>query len=526
MHRPYAVSMRTGWLLLCAVAVAAGADQVKVEGGVLEGIRGADPAVRIFEGIPYAAPPAGALRWQAPQPAAAWTGVRKADQFGARCYQGSIFSDMIFRDKGISEDCLYLNVWTPSPAPKKRLPVLVYFYGGGFAAGASDEPRYDGTNFAKKGLIVVTVNYRLGVFGFVAHPELTAESPHKASGNYGMLDQVAALQWVQHNIAAFGGDPGKVTIGGESAGSAAVSALMASPLAAGLFRGAIGESGAMFNTGGVLAGQPLEKAEKIGVAFATTLGAKSLAEMRAASAEDVLKASSKGGNVRFGPIIDGYFLPAEPASIYAAGKQSHVALLAGWNADEVRMSVLSAKQKPTAASFSGLLKARFGDKAGAAAKVYAASTDEEALASAGDLASDGFIVYSTWKWIEMQAATGQAPVYRYRFDRPVPLPEGTPDPGVKGLAGHSWELEYVFGALDSKKAAWGPEDRKASEEVAAYFANFIKKGNPNGSGLPKWPAFTKTHQVMHLDAASHAAPEEHRDRYEFLDGFYTSGATK
>ncbi|MGB7760593.1 MAG: carboxylesterase family protein [Bryobacteraceae bacterium] len=520
MHGLFGALMWSGCLLGCAAAVAAAANQVKVEGGVLEGMAGADPAVRVFEGVPFAAPPVGALRWQAPQPAAAWTGVRKADRFGARCYQAAIYSDMIFRDKGISEDCLYLNIWTPA-APKKRLPVLVYFHGGGFTAGSGDEPRYDGTNFARKGIVVVTVNYRLDAFGFLAHSELTAESPNKASGNYGMLDQVSALQWVHRNIAAFGGDPAKVTIGGESAGSMAVSALIASPLAAGLFRGAIGESGAMF--GGLMAPQSLEMAEKIGASFAKSLGAKSLAEMRAASAESVLKASA---NRRSTPIVDGYFLTADLASTYAAGKQNHVALLAGWNADEIRGSVLERKPKPTAESFRGLLKARFGDKAGEAAKVYAASTDEEALVAAGDFASDTFIVYSTWKWIEMHAATGQAPVYRFRFDRPVPLPEGSTTPGVKGLAGHSWELEYVFGALDSKKAAWALEDRKASEEIAAYFANFIKKANPNGGGLPKWPAFGKTHQVMHLDAACKATPEEHRDRYEFLDGYYTSAAQK
>ena len=523
MHGVLAVFLRTGCMLLFAVVVAA--SEVKVESGQLEGITTADWTVSIFEGVPFAAPPVGALRWQAPQPVAAWAGVRKADQFGARCYQGNIFSDMVFRDKGISEDCLYLNVWTPNPAPK-RAPVLVYFHGGGFAAGSGDEPRYDGTNFARKGIIVVTINYRLGVFGFLAHPELTAESPRKASGNYGMLDQVAALQWVHRNIAAFGGDPEKVTIGGESAGSASVSAVVASPLAAGLLRGAIGESGAIFNTGGVLGSMSLDRAEKVGENFATTLGAKSLAEMRAASAEDVLKAAAKGGAVRFAPIVDGYFLPASVASIYAAGKQAHVALLAGWNADEVRGSVLGAKEKPTAASFAGLLRARFGDRAPDAAKVYTAATDAEAIEAAGDLASDAFIVYSTWKWIEEHARTGEAPVYRYRFDRPVPLPEGTPDMGVKGLAGHSWELEYVFGALDSKKAAWTDDDRKASAQIADYFANFIKNGDPNGGDLPKWPAYGKTHDVMHLDAVCHAAPEQHRDRYEFLDSFYTSAAQK
>jgi para-nitrobenzyl esterase len=485
----------------------------------VEGTADSDNSVRIFKGIPYAAPPVGNLRWKEPQPPARWSGVRKADAFGARCYQPSLFSDMIFRDAAMSEDCLFLNVWTPANA--RQLPVLIYFHGGGFGAGSGDEPRYDGENFARKGVVVVTVNYRLGVFGFLAHPELTAESPHQASGNYGMLDQAAALQWVERNIAAFGGDPKKVTIGGESAGSFAVSALMASPLSRKRFRGAIGESGAMFSTGtGTLAAQPLATAERSGLEFAAAAGAKSLAELRLQTAGDLVRASSPGGQVRFVPIVDGYFLPASPLSIYSQGQQSNVPLLAGWNADEVRMGVLMANSKPTVETFTARLRTAFGDQADAALKLYPASNEEEALRSAGDLSSDQFIDYCTWKWIDLQVKTGQAPVYRYQFDRPVPLPAGMPDRGIKGLAGHSWELEYVFGALDSKKAAWQPEDRKTSETTAEYFANFIKTGDPNGEGMAPWPAFGKSHEVMHLDAVSHRAPEEHRDRYEFVDEYY------
>jgi para-nitrobenzyl esterase len=514
----------SGTLLLCAACAWAG-DQVKVEGGVLEGTMTADQSARLFAGVPYAAAPVGALRWAAPQPVSPWSGVRQASDFGARCYQGSIFNDMIFRDQGMAEDCLYLNIWTPKTGSK--LPVLVYFHGGGFAAGSGDEPRYDGTNFARLGVITVTVNYRLGVFGFLAHPEMTAESSHKASGNYGLLDMVASLQWVKRNIAAFGGDPGRVTIGGESAGSFAVSALMASPLAQGLFEGAIGESGAMFTRGsGTLAPPTLAKAEETGTKFADAVGAKSLAELRAKPADEILKASMKGGAIRYSPIIDGYFLPAEPAQIFAKGEQSHVPLLAGWNADEVRMGTLAAKQKPTAASFTEQLRSRFGARAVIAEKLYPARTDEEAIQSAGDLASDMFIDYCTWKWMEAQSATGQAAVFRYVFDRPVPLPEGAPAVGVKGLAGHSWELEYVFGALDSKKADWQPEDRKTSEEMAGYWANFVKTGDPSGSGLAPWPDFRKTHEVMHLDAQSHATPEQNRERYRFLDSYYDSQSTK
>ncbi|HLK66338.1 MAG TPA: carboxylesterase family protein [Bryobacteraceae bacterium] len=507
------------YLVVGATLAWSSASRVKTDSGTVEGVSGSGDSVRIYKGIPFAAPPVGDLRWKEPRRPAAWKDVRKADAFGARCAQGNMFSDMVFRDAGMSEDCLYLNIW--APAKGARMPVLVYFHGGGFAAGSGDEPRYDGENFARKGIVVVTVNYRLGVFGFLAHAELTAESPHKASGNYGMLDQVAALEWVERNIAAFGGDPKKVTIGGESAGSFAVSALMASPLSRQLIAGAIGESGAMFSTGsGTLAAQPLAKAEQSGTEYLTAAGVKSIAELRSKSADELLKVPTRGPGLRFAPIIDGYFLPDTPASIYAKGQQSHVPLLAGWNADEVRIGVLAANPKPNGQILTARLKTAFPDALDAAQKVYAAANDEEALRAAGDLASDQFIDYCTWKWIEEQSKTGKSPVYRYEFDRPVPLPAGTPDRGVKGLAGHSWELEYVFGALDSKKAAWEPEDRKTSETMANYFANFIKTGDPNSSGLAPWPPFSKGNVVMHLDASSGASAEEHRDRYVFLDEYY------
>jgi len=514
-----------GSFALLAVGASAvfAADQVKVTGGALEGTTASDSSTRVFRGVPYAAPPVGDLRWRPPQAVKPWTGVRKASEFGARCVQPSLFSDMIFPEKSMSEDCLYLNIWTPARSEGSRLPVLVYFHGGGFAAGSGAEPRYSGENFARLGLITVTVNYRLGVLGFLSHPELTAESPHKASGNYGLLDQVAALRWVKANIAAFGGDPGKVTIGGESAGSFAVSALMASPLPRGLFRGAIGESGAFFTTGsGTLAAKSLADSEKQGVEFAAAAGAKSLAQLRAVPAEELLKPAMKFGMIGFSPNIDGYFLPSSVASIYAQGKQSRVPLLAGWNANEMRASVLAAREKATAKAFTAQVRELFKDRAGSALKLYPASSDEEALRSAGDLASDQFIIYCTWKWIEEHRRTGRAAVYRFRFDRAVPLPEEMSTLGIRGLAGHAWELEYVFGALDSKKAAWQPEDRKTSEAMAGYWANFVRTGDPNGAGLPKWPAFSATRQVMHLDEASRAAPEQYRDRYVFLDAWYNA----
>ncbi len=504
---------RVLFAVIFMVVSAMAADQVKVAGGILGGTVSSDPSVRLFKGVPFAAPPVGDLRWKEPQPVPSWSGVRKADEYGSKCMQAPVFSDMIWREKGMSEDCLYLNIWTPAKSPQDRLPVYVWFHGGGFAAGSGSEPRYDGEYFAKQGIVVVNANYRLGVFGFLALPELTAESPHKASGDYGMLDQVAALKWVKENIAAFGGDPRKVTIGGESAGSFSVSALMASPLAQGLFRGVIGESGAFFGgPSATLAEKPLAEAEQMGLKLAASAGAASLAQLRAKQAEELLKLTSQGPGAGFSPIIDGYFLPASVSSIFAQGSQSRVPLLAGWNSSEMGMIVNMAKEKPTGKTFPDQLRQELKQNADRALKLYPAVTDEQAMQSAADFASDRFIVYCTWKWIEMQVSTGKMPAYRYRFDRVLP------SPGVKSFgAAHASGIEYAFNTLDSKKANWQPEDRKTAQTMAAYFANFIKKGTPNGSGLAFWPEFSRDHQVMYINAESKAGPEQLRERYQFLD---------
>ncbi len=509
--------MRT-LVLLAALCPLLAAAPVKIETGLLEGVLNSDGSVRIFKGVPFAAPPTGDHRWRAPEPAEPWSGVRKADEFGSACAQNKVFGDIVPRGKPMSEDCLSLVIWMPAKPASDRLPVYLWFYGGGFAAGSSDEPRYDGESFARHGIVVVNANYRLGVFGYLAHPDLTRESPHHASGNYGLLDQVAALHWVRKNIAAFGGDPNKVTIGGESAGSLSVSALMASPLSRDLFQQAIGESGAFFGKLNSSGHTPLAEAEKQGTEFAESIGAKSLADLRAKSTAELLAAAmKKSGGFAFWPIVDGYFLPSDVPSIFARREQAQVPILAGWNADEIRMSVMLAKEKPDAKNFSDRLRQQFKDKADAAARVYPASTDEEALRSAGDLASDLFIVYGTWKWIDVQANTGK-PVYRYQFDKAVPIPEAAKATGLKTFgAPHAAELEYVFRMLDSKKADWQPEDYKVAETMNAYWANFIKTGDPNGPGLAEWPSFTKTREVMHIDTSSRAQPEQHRDRYEFLE---------
>jgi para-nitrobenzyl esterase len=501
--------------------------RVKTDNGTVEGILNRDQSVRMFRGVPFAAPPIGDLRWKEPQPALSWTGVRKAGKFGSACLQTNVFGDIYFRDNQPSEDCLNLVIWTPAKPARKKLPVFVWFYGGGFVAGANSEPRYDGENFAKKGIIVVEPNYRLGVFGFFAHPELTKESPHSASGNYGLLDQVAALKWVVKNISAFGGDPNRITIGGESAGSLSVSALMASLLSRNLFQQAVGESGAFFtasaNTG--VRVKTLADGEKQGLDFARSLGAESVAQMRAKPADELLQAAAKQNRgFGFGPNIDGYYLASDVESIYAQGKQSQVPLLAGWNADEGKMFVLFNPQKPTAKTFADQAHERFGEEADRFLKLYPATTDEEAISSAEALAGDDFIAFATWKWIDLQRRTGSSPVYQYRFEQVPKAKPGAmmgPVPASEVGSKHTGEIEYVFGTLKSQPGVpWADDDFKLSDTMASYWANFIKTGDPNGSELPVWPKCDSQdeYQVMHLTGkGSHASADGFRGRYEFLD---------
>jgi para-nitrobenzyl esterase len=511
---------RGSWLVIVVTLVTpfvahAAAPLVKIDGGIVQGK--SVGAVNAFLGIPYAAPPVGKLRWKPPAPPAKWEGVRKATTFGARCMQTRVYSDMVFRDPGISENCLMLNVWAP-PGGKEGLAVMVWIHGGGFAAGASSEPRQDGGHLANLGVVVVSMNYRMGIFGFFVHPELTAESGKNAAGNYGLLDIVAALEWTQHNIAAFGGDPANVTIFGESAGSFAVSALMASPLASGLFHKAIGESGAAFKSRGLSFESRADREPVDSKFMNAALHVQTLAQLRAVPAQKLLDAATKKSEghdeFSFGPDVDGHFLPESVPAIFAAGKQNDVPLLGGWNRDEGSFDV--AKTKPTMASLKESAEKEFGAKAPEFLRLYSADNDDQAYRAMEDFEGDRFIAYSTWKWLEMQKASGKQTVYRYRFDLALP-----PDPKEPGLAvaNHSGEIEYVFGMLDSKPRPWRPEDRKLSEQMQKYWANFARTGDPNSADLPKWPAYESGSgwQTIYLSASPEARKDDMRDRYLFLD---------
>ena len=519
--------------------------QARVANGLLEGKTEAS-GVKSFKGVPFAKPPVGDLRWKAPQPAENWTGVKKADQFARSPMQARVFGDMMFRSGGTSEDCLYLNVWTPAKTMKEKLPVLVYFYGGGYIAGDGSEGRYDGEAMAKTGIVSLTVNYRLGVFGFMAHPELSKETTYQGSGNYGLLDQYAALKWVRENIAAFGGDPNRVTIAGESAGSISVSAQMASPLAKDLIAGAIGESGAMIKP--TLAPLSLAEAEKNGLAFAEKVQAGSLSALRAIPAADLLKAASGPNGFRTAATIDGYFLPKTVGEIFEAGEQAKVPLLAGWNSAETPYQGFMRAEPPTPEGYAKRVKEDFPEQAAQVLKLYPGASAAEVVKSATALASDRFIAYSTWKWLDLHAKTSGKPTYRYIFSKSKPPMTAEFANATTGLAGgvtksteqkaaapktvqpvsegapHAFEIEYAMGNLDKNPVyAWTPEDHQISKTMLTFFSNFIKTGDPNGGGLPQWAPITNPEQATFMNIGLKTASEKATDleRYHFLDQLYS-----
>jgi para-nitrobenzyl esterase len=507
------------WAFVCALILAglalsfsayASADSLtlKTAQGEVHGKLINDGKVRAFLGLPYATPPVGNLRWKAPAPPAKWRGTREATSYGAHCMQTHAFADMIFQDSGPSEDCLYLNVFAPADAtPKSKLPVMFWIHGGGYTAGSASEPRHDGDFLPLKGVVLVTINYRLGVFGFLATSALAKEAGWTA-GNYGLLDMVAALEWVQANIAGFGGDAGNVTIFGESAGSSAVCTLMAAQPARGLFQKAIGESGGALNVGshGPKELTDLEKREQL---WTESLGAANLAQLRSLPAETILAAAGGRGAPNFPVVVDGRLLTEAVAETYEAGRQAHVPLLSGWNRDENFATVTGM----TAEKWKEFAATTFGVHAGEFLTIFPGDSDEQAARSAIDYESDSFIAFSTWKWVMAHAKTGDAPVYRYHFEQPAPPSKFHPG----SFAFHSDDIEYVFGTLDARPGAeWLPENRRLSDEVMSYWTNFAKTGDPNGAGLPPWPRFDRDDAVMHLDSETTAAPDTTRARYEFL----------
>ncbi len=496
---------------LLALSVTASADPltVKTADGKVHGKTINDSKVRAWLGIPYAAPPVADLRWKAPQPAAKWKGDRDATKFGAHCAQNAVFADMIFQDAGPSEDCLFLNVYAPATADKNaKLPVMFWIHGGGYSGGGSDEPRHNGDFLPLKGVVLVTINYRLGVFGFLATSELAQEQGGSA-GNYGLMDMVAALQWVKGNIKDFGGDPANVTIFGESAGSFAVSTLMAAPMAQGLFAKAIGESGAALGRG-PLNYDSLATREAKDAQWVASLNVTSLAQLRALPTQTILDAEKKPG-VGFPPDVDGKLLTQPVQDTYDAGKQAHVPLLAGWNADE---GSFFAMRGMTAVQWKAMADGMFKERAPEFLKYYPGDTDAQALRSAIDYGSDAFIAFSTWSWLEAHRKTGDSPVYRYHFELAA-----TPSkfhPGT--FAFHSDDIEYVFGTLDTRPGFnVRPEDRTLSEAFMTYWTNFAKTGDPNGGGLPNWPKYNDDgYPLIHLNTTITSGPDTLRDRYLFL----------
>jgi para-nitrobenzyl esterase len=472
--------------LFAANASAAIQEPVKINSGRLQGIPGKDPSVTVFRGVPYAAAPVGNLRWRAPQAVPSWAGVRRADSFGNICMQNALkpgsFYQVEFYEapEPMSEDCLYLNLWTAAASNAEKRPVMVWLHGGGFVEGSGSLPSFDGENLSKKGVVIVTINYRLGVFGFLAHPELTQESPFHASGSYGMLDQLEALHWVKENIQNFGGDPDNVTIFGQSAGASSVLNLCASPLAKGYFHRAIVQSGGFSQAG------DRKTEEANGMSFAKRVGAHSIAELRAKPAAEIQRIGvpppdGTGANVsRFRPYVDGYFLTVAPRDVFQAGQENTHSLLAGSNANEGTTFIPTTV---TEAQMKSRIEARYGARAEEYFKLYPVHSDQEAWEASTEFLRD----YMAGTALDIARAETKQKTYVYYFDR---RPPGH-DSDHYG-AYHSAELVYVFNSLDSVKRPWTETDRRLAETMSSYWINFARNGNPNGAGLPHWPGFGTT----------------------------------
>jgi para-nitrobenzyl esterase len=519
----FAAALALAWLTLCGAAQAQTQTQAQTEEPHTIAIDGGEIAVpapvhgvRVYKGLPYAAPPTGELRWRAPATVPAWRGVRPVNQFGPNCLQPKVYLDTDPFTPSMSEDCLYLNVWTGTAAGAKR-PVIFWIHGGGYIAGSGSAPRTNGAVLASKGAVVVTINYRLGVFGFLALPGLTAESPHHASGDYALMDMIAALKWVHRNIAKFGGDPANVTIAGESAGSDAVSCLMASPRAHGLFARAIGESGSAFGTMGP--DVTLAQGEKAGETFAKVMGVSNIEALRRRTPAELLALwTSPVIQWHFGPITDGWVLPQSVRAIFAAGKQNDVPLLLGWNAQEGSLfqGVLHGRTLPEA------LSATFGTRAAEAARFYPSATPEETQASLVRLAGDIAIAQPTWEWAMAQRRTGHAPVYLYRFDRAPPIPDdwfGNAFKGKKVGAFHSGEIVYAFGhpgIIPSWAAT--DTDRHIADLMSSYWVAFAANGDPNGDARAHWSPYDPKNGALRMvfDAQPHSAPQEGLARHELF----------
>jgi para-nitrobenzyl esterase len=478
--------------------VAADTAPVRIDTGQITGVTGTNPEVRVYKGIPFAQPPVGDLRWRSPKAPAKWEGVRKADTFGDTCVQGRANADKK-SDRKMSEDCLYLNVYSAAPANERR-PVMVWIHGGSLLTGSG--AIYNGEELAKKGVVVVTVNYRLGVFGWFAHPELTKESDRNASGNYGLQDQVAALEWVQRNVGHFGGDAKRVTIFGESAGSWSVNMLTATPLAKGLFQRAIGESGAEFANV-----RKLADAEAMGAKTAQALGAENIAALRAKSATELQGAT--GGFS--GPNVDGWSLPEDVYTIYAKGKQNDVPVLIGSNADE---GTMFARMPMSPALFRAAAERQFGEDAAAALKLYPAEDNQQAVKAMADVIRDRVFGWEMRTWARLQNKTGKSPVYLYYFSR---IPPGPTAAEMRSF--HSAEIPYVFhNVVSDTRRPWEDLDRSLADTMSSYWVNFATTGDPNGKGLLKWPTYSaKDDIVMGFGDKVELMAVPHKPALDFLD---------